>query len=315
MASTNKTANLELSQFVGTDKPDWLTDYNGDMLKLDTSYSAVSALAEEAGANAESAAASAAQASTDAAAAVADVAGAVSAANAATAAATEATQTAASAISTATAAQSVANAAAGDATSALSIAQNAKNTAEAAQAAAAQAATDAAASAATVQTYADIVPSSASASNKLATMADVASGGDAFFPPDATTFGDVRVAQETGETLSAMLARLFALVDITKITNNTKLYIVKPNHTYICSLNYVYVGSQGGMGAIKRAVFTCPFAVSAGSSYYTMETVYIYMQYVDETGVWSVVNANDMTASQNSDLKTNATYTAAAIRY
>lgn len=34
MASTNKTTTLGLSQFVGTDKPDWLTDYNEDMEKL-----------------------------------------------------------------------------------------------------------------------------------------------------------------------------------------------------------------------------------------------------------------------------------------
>ena len=38
MASTTKTANLELSQFVGTDKPTWLTDYNGDMHKIDDGY-------------------------------------------------------------------------------------------------------------------------------------------------------------------------------------------------------------------------------------------------------------------------------------
>lgn len=36
MAHTNATANYELSQFLGTDKPAWLVDYNGDMLKLDT---------------------------------------------------------------------------------------------------------------------------------------------------------------------------------------------------------------------------------------------------------------------------------------
>lgn len=36
MASTNKTTTLGLSQFVGTDKPDWLTDYNEDMGKIDT---------------------------------------------------------------------------------------------------------------------------------------------------------------------------------------------------------------------------------------------------------------------------------------
>jgi hypothetical protein len=35
MSSTNKTTTLKLSQFVGTDKPDWLTDYNEDMKKID----------------------------------------------------------------------------------------------------------------------------------------------------------------------------------------------------------------------------------------------------------------------------------------
>lgn len=36
MASTNKTSNYELSQFIGSDKPAWLSDYNGDMSKIDT---------------------------------------------------------------------------------------------------------------------------------------------------------------------------------------------------------------------------------------------------------------------------------------
>lgn len=36
MSSTNKTANYELSQFIGSDKPAWLIDYNGDMSKIDT---------------------------------------------------------------------------------------------------------------------------------------------------------------------------------------------------------------------------------------------------------------------------------------
>lgn len=36
MSSTNKTTYYELSQFVGTDKPAWLSDYNGDMNKIDT---------------------------------------------------------------------------------------------------------------------------------------------------------------------------------------------------------------------------------------------------------------------------------------
>lgn len=36
MSSTNKTTNYELSQFLGSDKPAWLTDYNSDMSKIDT---------------------------------------------------------------------------------------------------------------------------------------------------------------------------------------------------------------------------------------------------------------------------------------
>ena len=36
MTATNKTENYELSQFVGTDRPTWLGDYNSDMSKIDT---------------------------------------------------------------------------------------------------------------------------------------------------------------------------------------------------------------------------------------------------------------------------------------
>lgn len=35
MTSTNKTENYDLSQFVGTDRPTWLADYNSDMGKID----------------------------------------------------------------------------------------------------------------------------------------------------------------------------------------------------------------------------------------------------------------------------------------
>lgn len=42
MASTNKTTNYELSQYVGTDKPTYLGDYNSDMLKIDTAIHNVS---------------------------------------------------------------------------------------------------------------------------------------------------------------------------------------------------------------------------------------------------------------------------------
>ncbi|MEE3324830.1 MAG: hypothetical protein VZR33_05795, partial [Methanosphaera sp.] len=35
MASTNKTTNYDLSQYIGTDKPTYLGDYNSDMQKID----------------------------------------------------------------------------------------------------------------------------------------------------------------------------------------------------------------------------------------------------------------------------------------
>lgn len=42
MASTNKTPNYNLSQFIATDKPAWLTDVNSDMSKIDTAIKNVS---------------------------------------------------------------------------------------------------------------------------------------------------------------------------------------------------------------------------------------------------------------------------------
>ncbi len=35
MTATNKTTNYDLSQFVGSDRPTWLGDYNSDMSKID----------------------------------------------------------------------------------------------------------------------------------------------------------------------------------------------------------------------------------------------------------------------------------------
>lgn len=45
MSSTNKTTNYELSQFTGSDKPAWLTDYNQDMAKIDTGIHSAQAAA------------------------------------------------------------------------------------------------------------------------------------------------------------------------------------------------------------------------------------------------------------------------------
>ena len=63
MASTNKTTNLQLSQFIATDKPSWLSDYNADMLKIDTGYGTAiqDAASAVSGAASASAAAQAAQ--------------------------------------------------------------------------------------------------------------------------------------------------------------------------------------------------------------------------------------------------------------
>lgn len=46
MGHTNETTNLELSQFLGTDKPAWLVDYNGDMAKIDAYVYAIKVKAD-----------------------------------------------------------------------------------------------------------------------------------------------------------------------------------------------------------------------------------------------------------------------------
>jgi len=40
MSATNHTVTVELSQYISTDKPTYLTDYNGDMLKIDNAIAA-----------------------------------------------------------------------------------------------------------------------------------------------------------------------------------------------------------------------------------------------------------------------------------
>lgn len=64
MASINKTTTLDLSQFVGTDKPDWLTDYNEDMEKIDAWATVAESDINTANNNADSAKVSAQSAST-----------------------------------------------------------------------------------------------------------------------------------------------------------------------------------------------------------------------------------------------------------
>lgn len=65
MSSTNKTTNYKLSQYVGTDKPTYLGDYNGDMLKIDTQMKANNDAATNAQESAGEALAKATQAKND----------------------------------------------------------------------------------------------------------------------------------------------------------------------------------------------------------------------------------------------------------
>lgn len=118
MAHTNQTTNYELSQFVGTDKPTFLGDYNGDMQKIDAAIKGAKDTADGASTTAESAAAlattasqTATQAATDAASASANATTALNTANNATTAAQSASTAAAGATTTADAAATKADAA------------------------------------------------------------------------------------------------------------------------------------------------------------------------------------------------------------
>ena len=102
MASTNKTTNYELSQYIGTDKPTYLSDYNGDMYKIDAQMKVNADNVATAISSAQTATTTANQANTTA-------NSANTTANSASTTATNAQTTANSALSTATTAQSKAN--------------------------------------------------------------------------------------------------------------------------------------------------------------------------------------------------------------
>ena len=141
MASTNKTPEYELSQFIATDKPAWLSDYNGDMLKIDTGIAEAKAVADAASATAGNVssvannaldAAQAADAKADALVttvnAVDDKAeAALDASSAASSAATQAASDAAAASAAASAAQTAADNAMTRANSAYSLANSKQN--------------------------------------------------------------------------------------------------------------------------------------------------------------------------------------------
>ena len=104
MASTNKTTNYNLSQYIGSDKPTYLGDYNSDMQKIDAQMKVNADNVATAISGSETAQTTANQANTTA--------------NQANTTANTANQTATSASTTANNAQSTANSALGTATSA-----------------------------------------------------------------------------------------------------------------------------------------------------------------------------------------------------
>lgn len=55
MSATNKTTYLDLPQFIGTDVPSWLGDFNGAMEKIDTGYNNLDIKAGQASSTANSA--------------------------------------------------------------------------------------------------------------------------------------------------------------------------------------------------------------------------------------------------------------------
>lgn len=124
---TNSTSNYELSQFVGTDKPTFLGDYNGDMLKIDTAIAGVDAKAIGADSKADTAV-TAANAASDTA------SNAATLANTANTNANSALATAGNAATAASAAQSSADAADTKATAAQTAATAADAKADAADA-------------------------------------------------------------------------------------------------------------------------------------------------------------------------------------
>ena len=109
MASTNKTANYNLSQYVGTDKPTYLSDYNTDMFNIDAQMKVNADNVATAISGIETATTTANTANTNAQTAISTANSASTTAGEASTTATNAQTTANSALATATTAQTTAN--------------------------------------------------------------------------------------------------------------------------------------------------------------------------------------------------------------
>ena len=109
MASTNKTSNYDLSQYIGSDKPTYLGDYNTDMQKIDAQMKTNADNVATAISSASTATSTANSANTTAQSALSTAETANTTAGQANTTATNAQTTANSALSTATTAQTTAN--------------------------------------------------------------------------------------------------------------------------------------------------------------------------------------------------------------
>ena len=106
-ASTNKTANYELPQFVGTDKPTWLGDFNTAMATIDGGMTKNKSNIESMDSRVSSAEATASQASQNVSALTTRVGSVESSVSSATTTANNAQSTATTALNTANTANSI----------------------------------------------------------------------------------------------------------------------------------------------------------------------------------------------------------------
>ena len=208
MGHTNSTANYNLPQFVGSDKPTWLGDVNGAMSAIDAAI-----------ANAASAATDAASVATNAATVAA---GAVTTANAASETATAASTAASGATTTANNAAETANNAQSTAVSAYNKAATIGDVAEltttdkTSAVAAINEVNAGKADAATIGDLTDLDTTDKSsvvaAINEV--VAELPSAG-----------GSVSVTADGVKTTAALLTELFALVDATKLTPKSAINV------------------------------------------------------------------------------------------
>ena len=187
MGHTNETANYNLPQFIGTDKPTWLGDFNGAMSAIDAAI-----------ANAASAATDAASVATNAATVAA---GAVTTANAAS--------------ETATAASTAASGATTTANNAAETANNAQSTAVLAKGTADDAATAAAAATSAIGDLTNL--DTTDKSSVVAAINEIVA--------ELPAGESVSVTADGVKTMASLLNELFALVDADKINAKSKLEI------------------------------------------------------------------------------------------